>query len=201
MAELLRKLEHNTPIGELWRKLKAIEGKPAAAPLHPDPPSEVNRLVDGYANRAGSTQLPKEVLDRQRQMKSARLKNLRQISGTPDPSTDRPFSTSELATALSTKKNTAPGENGIVYRVLQNSSPSLWARLLDLFNRSWLEVFLPAQWKDAIIHRIPKPCQSHQPTAHISVICHRQINGEYGAPTPPVENREPAPGCKRFHAG
>lgn len=166
------KLQHNTPIGDMWKKLKSIEGKPAAASPHPDPHAEANRLVEGYATRARSSQLPKEVLDRQRQLKSARLRSLRQMSKIPDPSTDRPFSTSELTTALTKKKNTAPGENGIVYRVLQNSSPVLWVRLLDLFNRSWLEGHLPAQWKDAIIHCIPKPADptNPRPISLLSVI-------------------------------
>ena len=165
-------LDHNTPIGEMWKKLKAIEGKATVTPTHPDPQVEADRLVHAYADRARSSQLPKEVQDKQRRMRSSRLKSLHKMSNTPDPATDKPFSMHELTTALLRKRNTAPGENGIVFRVLKHSSPQLWARLLSLFNTSWQIGTLTVQWKDAVIHCIPKPADpaNPRPISLLSVI-------------------------------
>ena len=65
-------LEHNTPLGEMWRKLKTLEGKAPSVPTHPDPQAEANRLAGMYADRARSCHLPREVFDEQRRLEWSR---------------------------------------------------------------------------------------------------------------------------------
>ncbi len=165
-------IDSHTTTGDMWSKLKAIEGRNTIIPPHPDPQGEANRLINNYANRAKSSQLPDEAQDEQIQLHDIRAEELQCNVDLPDNDTDRDFSIFELCAALEPKKNTAPGEDGFVFRLIKHTSSSFKIRLLRLFNLSWSEGKLPIIWKSAIIHCIPKPSdpKNPRPISLLSVI-------------------------------
>ena len=84
------------------------------------------------------------------------------------------FSMRELKTALSTKKNSAPGADTIHYEVIKQL---LEKEKFKLMNKSWDEGKLSEQWKEATIIPFLKPNkdsndpQSYRLISLTSVIC------------------------------
>ena len=165
-------IDYKTTTAEMWKRLKATEGKQRVTPLHPQPTDEANRLIDNFTNRAGTAQLPISVQTTQRKLESRRKLIICNAINIPDIDTDRPFSASELTRALGSKKNTAPGDDGFVFLIIKNTSALFKARLLKLFDMSLTEGKLPTHWKNAIIHCIPKPSDpaNPRPISLLSVI-------------------------------
>ncbi len=165
-------IDAHTTTGDMWSKLKALEGRNTIIPPHPDPQGEADRLVNNYANRAKSSQLPGEAQEEQLALHDTRAEELQCNIDLPDNDTDRDFSIFELCAALEPKKNSAPGEDGFVFRLIKHTSSSFKIRLLRLFNLSWAEGKLPIIWKSAIIHCIPKPSdpKNPRPISLLSVI-------------------------------
>jgi hypothetical protein len=155
-------LDHSTSVADMWKKLRSIEGKSKPQRLHPDPEVEANRLINNYTSRSSPTQLPADVKRVQDQLKSNRLLELENFIKISDD-TDQPFMIHELIDALSKRKNTAPGEDGFTFSIIQKTCPAFKSRLLNLFNMSWKEGKLPIFWKNAIIHGIPKPSDPDNP--------------------------------------
>lgn len=160
--EWCAELDHNTTVADMWKKLRAIEGKNRPQKLHPNPEAESNRLIHSYVNRSSSLQLPHAVKRTQDMVKATRMHELHNHTLMTDI-TDQPFMYHELRNALIKRKNTAPGEDGFTFCILQKSCPSFLNRLLNLCNMSWEEGKLPGFWKNAIIHGIPKPSDPENP--------------------------------------
>ena len=97
-------IDSHTTTGDMWSKLKAIEGRNTIIPPHPDPQGEANRLINNYANRAKSSQLPDEAQDEQIQLHDIRAEELQCNVDLPDNDTDRDFSIFELCAALEPKR-------------------------------------------------------------------------------------------------
>ncbi|XP_042150175.1 uncharacterized protein LOC120849945 [Ixodes scapularis] len=54
-------------------------------------------------------------------------------------------------------RNSAPGEDGVTYRILRNLDDASVSALTSYFNRVWSTGVLPPEWKHAEITFIPKP--------------------------------------------
>ena len=146
-----------TPLGELWAKLrKATGGKPRRPPVHPNAEGEAERLVRSYAERATTRQLPEDVQRRQNQLLPSRLLHIQRAKAREDV-TDCPFTLTELRKAKNKGRDTAPGEDGTTYTMLRSAGRAGEDALLALVNASWMVGRLPARWKEALIHPIPKP--------------------------------------------
>lgn len=59
--------------------------------------------------------------------------------------------------ALFCSKQTAPGPDGIRYKMLEHLHPSTMELSLYIFNRVWLEGHYPSSWKIAIVALVLKP--------------------------------------------
>ena len=67
--------------------------------------------------------------------------------------------------------NTAPGQDGLTYDVLNLLATMEKSPLMDLFNMSFEEGKLPSQWKVGLIHPIPKGDQDYRPITLTSCMC------------------------------
>jgi hypothetical protein len=75
----------------------------------------------------------------------------------------RPIDTDEVAGALKTCKGTsAPGVDGLQYRVLQQAPPCTLTALAELYTACLQSGYFPATWKAAIGVMIPKPKKDHK---------------------------------------
>lgn len=81
--------------------------------------------------------------------------------GNPNLTLDSPFFESKLRAAIATsRKATAPGEDGITNKVLGNLDDDTLQPLLELYNAYWQTETLHQEWKTANVRFIPKP---HKP--------------------------------------
>jgi len=89
-----------------------------------------------------------------------------------DPDTDQEFTTVEINAAILRLKLSAPGDDGISNAFISHSTPSFRARLLELFNLSWVTGKLPSVWKTAKIVPIPKGKieDGHRPISLLSCL-------------------------------
>lgn len=70
---------------------------------------------------------------------------------------NEPISTTEIYQALIHCKNTAPGPDGIHYKMIKRMHSSAVRYLVSLFNKIWTDHELPRQWKTATVLAFPKP--------------------------------------------
>lgn len=77
--------------------------------------------------------------------------------GNSDPFLDDLFIFSELNYATEhTNKNSAPGLDGVDYRMLEHMTPKIRLILLNIFNNLYAEHQMPKEWAEAQVHFIPK---------------------------------------------
>ena len=83
----------------------------------------------------------------------------------------------ELNFALHHASNTQPGPDKVQYNMLKHLPEVAQQHLLDIFNKMWIETFIPQKWKEATIIPIPKPNKDHsdptnyRPIALTSCVC------------------------------
>ncbi|KAG0445368.1 hypothetical protein HPB47_016230 [Ixodes persulcatus] len=71
---------------------------------------------------------------------------------------DEAFTELELVSAIDeSNQGSAPGIDGVTYKVLKNMSDKSRAELLNLANASWEKGSLPKEWNEAEVRFIPKP--------------------------------------------
>ena len=75
---------------------------------------------------------------------------------------NKPFNIKELESAIESKKNSSPGEDGISYEMIKQAPLSFKNQILNMFNKIWLTGEVPKCFKEAIIVAIPKEGKSKQ---------------------------------------
>ena len=182
----------------MWRNIHLASGKtPAKKALHPDPTSEANRLVDGFAQRSNSEQLPQETREKQQQLEQQRADAVR-TACLEDAPTDTPFTREELEATLQPRKDTAAGSDKITYSMIRRAGTPAQEELLRVINKSYETGKLPKTWKEANIVPIPKQNDpgSHRPLTP-------QLSGENsrkdGAVSTSVDHRDPPQTFIRLH--
>lgn len=84
---------------------------------------------------------------------------------------DEEFSLSELRAALKVcRKKSAPGEDGISYKVLCNLDAFYHIVLLQLYNNVWHSGIIPASWRTSVVCPVKKPGKSSNcPSSYRSI--------------------------------
>ena len=162
----------HTRIGEMWRNVRLASGKaPSRQPLHPDPTSEANRLIDSFAARSSPDQLPQGTSDRQNRLEIERSMAVCRAC-LADAPTDTPFTQRELLRTLRPRKDTAAGTDKIAYSMFREAGTEAHHELLRVINTSYDTGKLPASWKQANIVPIPKPNDpgNHRPISLLSCL-------------------------------
>lgn len=63
----------------------------------------------------------------------------------------------ELKSALASTAQTSPGQDGVCYVMLKHVSDTVLRKILELYNKVWIEGRVPVTWKHALIVPIAKP--------------------------------------------
>lgn len=168
----------DTSTKEVWKKIKCIAGKrfPNQSPILQVDGRLISKVEEVAENLAlhfkqassSSSYNPnflhlKEILEVQLD-----------FSHNCDLPYNDPFNTAELELALQEAGNSAPGPDHIHYEMLRQLPEEVKLKLLNIYNKIWLEGTYPEQWREAIIIPIPKPNKDPKlPSSHrpISLIC------------------------------
>jgi len=139
----------------LWSEISKLRGSTKQVTTR-NPKEDADTLAKHFATRAASHTLPlriqQELRDRHEERSSA-LQDAIQIESI----TDRPFSMYELNNALKSLKITTPGKDTFSYEFFIKAPQIFLQKVLELYNSSWHQGTLPAQWKKAKVIPIPKP--------------------------------------------
>lgn len=156
--------EMNSELGtrELWMRLRKVKGQDYSRDilqimddknsLTDDPVKISNILAKFYANISSKSRLKDE--DRLR---------LEALENNDDGcfenefiTIDQEFSMDEFLAALQLTKDSAPGPDGVKYKVYKKTRPSFLQKVLNLFNIVWTTGKRPKSWKMSNVIPFPK---------------------------------------------
>ena len=158
-------LNSKTPMTKIWERIRKINGKYNSH--HPPV------LTDGGVT-VGNPRQTTEILARYFESVSQdgyysqefiRIKR-RDESQLLDFSTNinipynEPITMREINNVLKSCKNTAPGEDQIVYPMIRQLHPTAVEFLLYIYNQVWLGNYYPNQWQRAVVLAFHKPGKS-----------------------------------------
>ena len=90
---------------------------------------------------------------------------------------NKQFTTKDLISVLQKVKDSAPGEDGVHYKMLKNLPHHAKEHLVKIFNKFFKDTYFPPNWSKSIIIPIAKPGKdpnspnSYRPIALTSCIC------------------------------
>lgn len=188
-SEYVSTIRQNTPISEVWRKVRAIAGTKSTLSLSSlyvqgrtitDALEIIEILATHFQLTSSSTNYDATFLNN---------KNNREIFLDFETGSmfdyNAPFSLGELEEAVRKSTNTSPGPDRIPYEFIRYLTSELTQFLLNLYNRIWSEGFYPNQWKEAIVIPLlkqgkdPRLPSSYRPislTCCLSKILERMVN-------------------------
>jgi ribonuclease HI/exonuclease III len=170
-------LSSDTPIGEVWKKIKAIKSQRVTSIINIKENGKFLETNEQKANAFG-----------QCFQESGKLNNIscpNDIEESIKEATEeydsnqnfnKPFSSGELLQSIKALKNTSPGHDNIPNSFLKNLQVQLLEEMLNLFNTSWMSGMVPEAWKVGIIIPILKPTKdkyltvSYRPITLLSTI-------------------------------
>ena len=176
------KLNVNTPMNKIWKRIKKMKGKYDA---HSSPYLIQNGahitndkdVADALASHYEYVSSTGRYNDEFKHIKQHRESvSLNFTERTTQHDYNSPITILELKTMLKKCKNTAAGPDKIHYKMLKNCHPSLLEVLLLIYNRIWTEGIYPNLWRQAIVlpfHKPGKPKEevaSYRPIALTSCI-------------------------------
>ena len=148
-------MNHATNISEVWKRVNRIRGKHVLPPAHPDPAGKASAVMREYKQRSATASLPPDMKDIKETMDPVRQATVDAAVLQADD-TDQPITRDELLRAQKTSGDTAPGDDGITYSMLNVVCHVEGDPLLRLFNMSLTQGVLPEGWTKANIIPIPK---------------------------------------------
>ncbi|KAG0717925.1 RNA-directed DNA polymerase from mobile element jockey [Chionoecetes opilio] len=166
------RLTHATNMTQVWRHVNRIRGKHSKPPAHPDPARKASELMRDYHERSANTNLPPNIKVAKTNLDPARLAAVTAATLLSD-NTDEPITREEMLRAQKTSGDTAPGEDGITYSMLNAVCNVAGDPLLQLFNMSFSQGTLPKEWTTANIIPVPKSGADNQfrPISLTSTLC------------------------------
>ena len=141
---------------QVWNKIKRATGNRTRTAAHPNPKEHAESLIDKYAYASSADSLPM----RMREAMSQKLEDRERIiheNVISEDECDKPITHCEIKNAIKRGNSTAPGSDGITYKILEALTKVEGQPLLFLFNMSYLSGTIPDPWKEATIIPIPKP--------------------------------------------
>lgn len=165
-------LNHTSSMTQVWDRIKRIRGQHSRPSAHPDPAGKAEELMRDYHERSSSDSLPDQLREKKDAMDPARLTSIMTATEQQDD-TDQRITREELLAARKPSSDTAPGDDGITYSMLDAVCQVEGDPLLQLFNMSLMQGELPRAWTTANIVPIPKPGQNdkYRPISLTSTMC------------------------------
>ena len=182
--EYCNSINRETKLAEVWRRVKGMSGGGKAKSTIPTIKHDQGSYISNqekadafslhFAQSSSSENHEQAFLQKK---KSLKLKSTQPDHLSTNPIND-PFSLFELQNAISkSKKNSSPGEDGILYETIQKLPKPCQIVLLELYNRMWNQGKIPEKWKHAIVFPFNKPgkdptkTDSYRPIALTDALC------------------------------
>ncbi|KAG0711426.1 hypothetical protein GWK47_020634 [Chionoecetes opilio] len=108
-------MDHRTPLAEVSRNIKIVQGKKASAPLHPDPTKKSNELMQEWADASSYDCLPLLVRSALATNARNRIGKIEAALLDPNVSDNMPITQEELVRSLEKASSSAPGMDGVTY--------------------------------------------------------------------------------------
>ena len=168
------KVNINTPMSEIYSFMRSVKGKSRRFISTLKQNDEIFSTIPEITNKLGNTFAT---------ISSSRNSPQRPTLGPVDfTSTNQeeynaPFSQKEFLHAVTSTKDTAPGQDLVSANMIKNMPLIAKQYLLSMYNKFWINSFIPDIWKIAIIIPIPKPGKdssnplNYRPIALTSVLC------------------------------
>ena len=134
--EWCARLNQHTSTKELWLWLNRIAKNKNKSHTHPNPQDEAEKLAVAFASRSATNQLPIQTQNTQQTLSQERWERINAACAQAAV-TDTPFTTMELHNTFTSKKDTAPGADGITYTMLKNMGEAGDHLFLLLQNQSY----------------------------------------------------------------
>lgn len=154
-----------TPLEKIWNMIRNMSGKgkkeyqiPVLLEknVYAVSDEEKANMLGKVLEKAHKIELGKRYEDSKKGMLE-RNKNIREKKDVKDGNMDMEFSITELKIALKGCANTAPGQDGLSYKMFKHLSDKMLTLVLRLYNRIWNEGIIPKAWNQAIVMPIVKP--------------------------------------------
>lgn len=152
-----------TPSAVIWKSINKIQnkGKSSANFIRSNPEMGEEFMKKNFEESSNTTE--------NHNIQSER-------TGYEDYHYDRPITIEEFEQTLNSKKNTAPGIDGISYEMIKLLPVGMIKKLVKILNRLWSQNKIPTEWKNIDIIPIQKPSKdpndanSYRPISLIPVI-------------------------------
>ena len=181
LQNYLENMKHSVPMSQIYTKLRQMRGKPprTISVLNENgnkittPKAIANTLAQSLVKTSSYSDCSQKFLTIKHKSESENI----DFSSNENEEYNLPFSLLELTSALSSSKNTSPGNDQIHYQMLKHLPDTAKEFLLKLYNRLWTDLYCPPQWNYAIVIPIPKPGKNHtdptnyRPIALTSCLC------------------------------
>ena len=154
---MLETINEKTSQHEVAKKVACVAGKTRKQDLHANPKGKAQELIQQWAEASSIANLPIQVrraVRKRIKSKSHRLEKALKQAGLSD---NKPITQVEFERAMKKGKSTAPGEDGITYKVIKFLSTVDGNPILRLYNMIWEGGRIPRAWKRGIIIPINKP--------------------------------------------
>ena len=151
-------MNNQTTVRELWGRIRQASGVPHRPPRHPDPVGKAEQLTTDFAARCDPTKLHPRIQKALSSRESKRRVRVQTAKHLPHEA-DRPFTIRELEQVLRGRRDSAPGDDGVLYSMIREALAELQFYILEVINASWAQSKLVDKWKQANIQPIPKPLQ------------------------------------------
>lgn len=163
----------NTPVAEVWRKIRGIQGKNLSSPIFLSIDSELTADADAVAEKlADSFTIAEDAFDG-KFLQSRRQEEANKLYF--DSSTDEvidynlPFSMWELEFSLKLCKGLSPGPDNVLYEMIRRLPLEVKSIQLQLYNQIWQKGVIPDDWK--LAHIVPiLLASSYRPISLISCL-------------------------------
>ena len=153
-------INKDTPLSKIWSRIKKMRGRQdLRAPCltvggitYAEPAEVADLLADHFADvSSGSHWSP-----RFRRVKLQQEQIFLDFTTIDELPYNETINTTEIYQALQNSQNTAPGPDGVYYKMIKKMHPTAIRAVLILFNKIWTTHQFPNQWRTATVLAFPK---------------------------------------------
>lgn len=173
-------INSKTPSSKIWKKIKKLSGKFVPSPLPSLKINDViitdpNEVAAKFGEHFSNISNPNKYSPKFQRIRNSRT--IPNFTSNNEESYNAPFTIRELRDALSSTESTAPGEDDIIYEMLNHLPESSNKFLLKIINKIWDTGIHPKSWKTATIIPVAKPdkdphqATSYRPISLTSCVC------------------------------
>lgn len=175
----------DTTMDKIWNMLRNMSGKGKKSALIPVLIEEEKvavididkaNMLGKVLERAHRIELGEEYELRKKEILDKNLDIMKKRNSNSS-CMDIEFTLTELKVALQKCANTAPGVDRVSYKMIKHLSDRILLKILELYNKIYMEGIIPKIWKKAVVIPIVKPGKdstnpgSYRPIALTSNLC------------------------------